>query len=72
MKILVNKLPDAPEQCMFCIKPYDIFPSKCKLRLDDADYGNGLIWSMTSNNNCVLYKEEICPYLQILYGSVSW
>lgn len=70
--MLVNKLPDTPEQCMFCIKSVGIFPSKCKLRLNDGDYGSGLIWSMKSYNNCVLYKEESCPYLQVLYGSVSW
>jgi hypothetical protein len=71
MKIFVNKLPDTPEQCLFCIKSNDIFPSKCKLRLDNTDYDNGLIWSMRSNNNCVLYKNEPCPHLQVLYGSAS-
>lgn len=72
MKILVNKLPDTPEQCLFCIKSDDTFPSKCKLRLDNTDYDEPLIWSMRSNNNCVLHKNEACPYLQVLYGSVSW
>lgn len=72
MKILVNELPDKPEQCLFCIESHDTFPSKCKLRLDNTDYGEPLLWSMRSNNNCVLCKGEPCPYLQVLYGSVSW
>lgn len=72
MKILVDKLPDTPEQCLFCIKSHDIFPSKCKLRLENNDYGDPLIWSMRCRNACALCKGEPCPYLQVLYGSVSW
>ena len=72
MKILVNELPDKPEQCLFCIDSRGTFPSKCKLRLDNSDYGDSLMWSFNSHNNCVLYKNKPCPYLQVLYGSVSW
>ena len=72
MKIFVNKLPDKPEQCLFCIDSHGTFPSKCKLRLDNTDYGEPLTWSFSSHNNCVLCKGESCPYLQVLCGSVSW
>jgi hypothetical protein len=77
MKILVNKLPDTPEQCLFCIDSICIdsnrtFPSKCKLRLDNNDYGDPLMWTFVSHNNCALCEGEPCPYLQVLYGSASW
>ena len=72
MKIFVDKLPEKPEECLFCIDSNRTFPSKCKLRLDGMDYGDPLMWSFIDNNNCVLYKGEPCPYLQVLYGSVSW
>lgn len=74
MKILVNKLPDKPEQCLFCIDYAGKFeyPCKCRLMLEGRDYDNGLTWSVRSPNNCVLYNNKPCPYLQVLYGSVSW
>lgn len=75
MKLLVNKLPDKPEQCLFSIKPpmsESEYPCKCKLMLDMTDYDYGITWSMRSYNNCVLHENKSCPYLQVLYGSVSW
>lgn len=75
MKILVNKLPDKPEQCLFCIEPptYAIeYPCKCKFMLNATDYDDGLIWSKISYNNCSLCNNKPCPYLQVLYGSASW
>ena len=75
MKLLVNKLPDTPEQCVFSMEPPAnsyTYPCKCRLKLNTTDYDYGLSWSVHSWNNCVLYKNKPCPYLQVLYGSVSW
>lgn len=75
MKVLIDKMPDMAEQCSFSVKPpmnaYN-YPCKCRLMLDTTDYDYGLSWSVRSHNNCALYKNEPCPYLQVLYGSVSW
>lgn len=66
MKIWVDELPDNPEQCLFCIEPPSsaiTYPCKCKLMLWASDYDEGLCWSTSSYNNCVLHEKDCCPFL---------
>lgn len=67
MKILVNELPANPEQCLFCIEPPSsaiTFPCKCKLMLWASAYDNGLTWSFSAYDNCVLHEKHTCPFLE--------
>ena len=68
MRILVNELPENPEQCLFSIEPPSsaiTFPCKCKLMLWASDYDNGLCWSTSSYNNCALHEKDHCPFLEL-------
>ena len=60
MKLLVDKLPQTKEECIFCVlsnKPYH----RCILDLSSYDLDHGCsFWS----NSCALSRGKECLYLK--------
>ena len=64
MKILVDKLPEKKEDCIFCIindyRNTDFH--KCLFSLDAYDYGSA--GATFDTRSCALTKGQECPYLK--------
>ena len=60
MKLLVDKLPQTKEECIFCVlsnEPYH----RCIFELSAYDLGNGCsFWA----HSCALTRGKECPYLK--------
>ena len=60
MKLLVDKLPQTKEKCIFCVlsnEPYH----RCIFELSAYDLGNGCSFRVHS---CALTRGKECPYLK--------
>ena len=60
MKLLVDKLPQTKEECIFCVlsnEPYH----RCIFELSAYDLGNGCSFYF---HNCALTRGKECPYLK--------
>lgn len=59
MKLLVDKLPEAKEECLFCLKAGDTF-HRCLFSLGAYDLSYGCSFY---SDSCALVREKQCPYL---------
>ena len=75
VKILVNSLPEKTEDCPFAITNKSNWClSNCSLKCNhyaDSE-GHSHFTNAPNRITCSLHANKKCPYLQVLYGSVSW
>ena len=75
IKILVNSLPENPEDCPFAIINRDKrCLANCQLKCNNIDDGIRYECFSYSPNSvtCNLHANKKCRHLQVLYGSASW
>lgn len=75
VKILVNSLPEKPEDCPFAITSRSSHClSNCSLKGNFYANYDGYTHFTNSPNRvtCSLHENKECSYLQVLYGSASW
>lgn len=68
VKILVNSLPEKPNDCPFAItSKSDWCLSNCSLKCNRYANGEGYIHFTNSTNRitCSLHENKECPYLQL-------
>ena len=59
MKVLVDKLPQRKEDCLFCLQGRDGF-HRCYFKLEAYDFDH----FSTTYRNCFLTQDQECPYLK--------
>ena len=59
MKILVDKLPQTNDDCLFCLKGDDGY-HRCLFNLDAYDFSH----LSTTYRDCYLTHGKECPYLK--------